>query len=278
MAKDFDLTSQKWLDLVFKGKNKEYGAYVLRDTSSDRHLKALIIVTIIGLALVYLPGFIKGLIPEKVVDVEDEIISVGSVDMTNIQQDVPEENIIRQLEAVPPPPALKKTIQFTIPKVVEDDQVDRGIVSQEDLTQSDAAISTATVADGVKDGVDIADLEDNKVIIQDDNAEDIIHEFVEQPPRFPGGETALAKWLKDNINYPQIAIDQGVQGRVVVRFVVSPDGSIGKAEVVRQLDPSCDREALRVVQKMPKWEPGRQNGTAVHVYFLLPIAFSLGSR
>jgi len=102
-----------------------------------------------------------------------------------------------------------------------------------------------------------------------------IFTHVEVMPQFPGGEAALMKWLADNITYPPLAQEQGIQGRVNTRFVITPDGSIEDVEIVKGLDPSCDKEAIRVVKSMPKWVPGKQNGKAVYAYFSLPITFRL---
>lgn len=275
MAKDIDLTSQKWLNLVFEGKNKSYGAYVLREESSNRHLKALLIVLVVGLALVFLPGVIKSLIPEKEEVIDDTVISVTSVDLTNIEQEVPEENIIRELANVPPPPVLKQTVQFTPPVIAPDEQVgDEDLMAtQQDLTDSNVAISVATVQGVEEGGVDIADLEDHKVIVQQETPEIFSH--VEDPAMFPGGQEEMMKWLAKNINYPPIAAEQGIQGRVTLRFIVGPDGTVSGVTVLRGLNPSLDKEAVRVVSNMPKWKPGKQNGVPVHVYFTLPVVFKL---
>jgi TonB family protein len=100
-----------------------------------------------------------------------------------------------------------------------------------------------------------------------------IFSHAEVPPSFPGGEKEMMKYLMDNIQYPAIAQEQGIQGRVILRFVVTPNGSIEKIEVLHSLDPNCDKEAMRLVKNMPKWNPGRQNGSAVYVYYTLPILF-----
>ena len=103
----------------------------------------------------------------------------------------------------------------------------------------------------------------------------LIFNHVEEMPRFPGGEPALMKWLSGNINYPKEAQEKGIQGRTTIRFVVTPDGLIKDVKVVKGFDPVCDEEALRVVNTMPKWIPGKQNGKAVYVYYSLPIVFRL---
>jgi TonB family protein len=127
---------------------------------------------------------------------------------------------------------------------------------------------------GVKEsGIDIRDLAEQKVVVQKEKPQIFSH--VEVPPQFPGGEKELMKWLSENIKYPKNAAEQGIQGRVVLRFVVTPDGSVEYVEVQRSLDPSCDKEAVRVVKEMPKWVPGKQNGNAVYVYYTLPILFKL---
>lgn len=98
---------------------------------------------------------------------------------------------------------------------------------------------------------------------------------VEKQPEFPGGNTAMMKFLSSNIKYPVIAQENGIHGRVICNFVVERDGSITDVQVVRGVDPSLDKEAVRVIQSMPKWEPGKQRGSAVRVRFTLPVVFRL---
>ncbi|MEN6588526.1 MAG: energy transducer TonB [Proteiniphilum sp.] len=98
---------------------------------------------------------------------------------------------------------------------------------------------------------------------------------VENQPEFPGGNAAMMKFLSDNIKYPVIAQENGIQGRVICNFVVEKDGSITDVQVVRGVDPSLDREAIRVIQQMPRWKPGRQRGQPVRVRFTLPVVFRL---
>jgi protein TonB len=104
---------------------------------------------------------------------------------------------------------------------------------------------------------------------------DHIFEVVEQQPEFPGGAAAMMQWLNSNMRYPTIAQEQGIQGRVTVAFVVERDGSITDVQILRGVDPSLDREAVRVVGQMPRWTPGRQQGEAVRVRFNLPVTFRL---
>ena len=104
---------------------------------------------------------------------------------------------------------------------------------------------------------------------------DEIFVVVENQPEFPGGNTAMMKFLSENIKYPVIAQENGIQGRVICNFVVERDGSITDVQVVRGVDPSLDREAMRVINEMPRWKPGKQRGQAVRVRFTLPVVFRL---
>lgn len=101
--------------------------------------------------------------------------------------------------------------------------------------------------------------------------------IIEVMPSFPGGDVELIKWLSKNIKYPAIAEENGVQGRVIVRFVVGKDGTIRNPEIVKSVDPSLDKEALRVIKSMPRWTPGKQNDVPVEVYFTLPVTFQLAT-
>ena len=102
-----------------------------------------------------------------------------------------------------------------------------------------------------------------------------VFDVVEQMPEFPNGQAALLKWIADNIKYPTIAEENGIQGRVVCTFVVERDGSITYVKVARSIDPSLDNEAVRVLSQMPKWKPGRQNGKRVRVRYTAPVMFKL---
>ena len=101
---------------------------------------------------------------------------------------------------------------------------------------------------------------------------------MEQPAEFPGGMAKLMSWLSSNIRYPEAAAQNDIQGRVIVKFVVEKDGSIGNVTVVKGVDKDLDREAIRVVKKMPKWQPGKNNGVSVRSYFNLPVTFKLAQQ
>ena len=100
-----------------------------------------------------------------------------------------------------------------------------------------------------------------------------VYHVVEQMPRFPGGDAAMLKYIRDNLRYPQSALEQGIQGRVIVQFVVGEEGELSDIKILSGIDPQCDQEAIRIIQSMPRWTPGKRNGIAVPVYYRIPITF-----
>lgn len=269
MAKDIDINSSEWCDLVFEGKNKEYGAYYMRRSSGQRNVKSFIIILIFAILIALLPTLIatvKSLTKNQEKMVESTVLS----DL-KLEDQVKEENIIRQNEA-PPPPPLKSTVKFTEIEITEEDiKEGEELKSQEELTSTKTQISVADVKGTDEEhGVDIADLEEHKVIVEEKP-----FTTVEQMPQYPGGEEELMKFILGNLRYPSVAKEVGIEGRVIIRFVVSRNGDVQNVEVLRGLDPSCDKEAVRVVKMMPNWIPGKQNGRNVPVFFTIPIVYRL---
>ncbi|PXV68881.1 protein TonB [Dysgonomonas alginatilytica] len=274
MGKDINLNSSEWRDIVFEGKNKKYGAYELRSSSSKRHVVAFIVVLVFVGVVAALPAFLEAVKAGQKLAGVDEAFELSNI--ANVEEQVPEENIIRQ-ETAPPPPPLKATIQFTPPVITEDSKVneDKEMKSIEELNETKVQISIATVeGTNDKNAVDIAELKEHKVIVEEKEVEKPFVS-VEQMPQFPGGDIELMKFINGGIKYPTIAAENGIEGRVVIRFVVGKDGNVSDVQVVRSLDPSCDKEAVRVVKTMPKWVPGKQNGRNVPVYYTLPVLFKL---
>ena len=114
-----------------------------------------------------------------------------------------------------------------------------------------------------------------EVVEEEEPAEQEVFLIVEQMPVFPGGDAELRKYLAQSVKYPVIAQENGIQGRVFVKFVIAADGSVTNVEVARPFDPNLDKEAVRVVKSMPKWTPGKQRGKAVRVSYTVPINFVL---
>ena len=151
------------------------------------------------------------------------------------------------------------------------------IKSQDEMKEDDRAIGAVNEDRGVDDIINAQEHKDVVVVEEkkpehDDN---FVFEAVEQEAKFPGGDKALIEWLGNHTNYPQTALDNGVQGTVRVRFVVKKDGTIGDAKVLKPIDPALDKEALRVVKSLPKFIPGKMNGHAVNCYFTVPVRFRI---
>ena len=268
-----DLTSTAWCDLIFQGRNKSYGAYKMRQDLGRRQMAALIIVIVIAVVGFSLPRLIQMAIPEKKVEM---------VEVTQLSQleeaEVKDKNIIKKVDPVAPPPALKSTIKFTPPVIKKDEEVpdDEQLKSQDELQESKVQISIADVKGNDElNGKDIADLKEVITKAPEEKVEEKPYTMVEQMPEFPGGQAELLKYIHDNLRYPTIAQENGVQGKVYVRFVVSATGNVEDVTVMRSLDPSCDKEAIRVIKSLPKWIPGKQNGRNVPVYYTVPITFRL---
>jgi periplasmic protein TonB len=269
VAKDINLNSEEWCDIVFEGKNHNYGAYQMRQTSPKRHARAFIAGFLIIAFMTYLPTLIEVV---KSLTPHEKMTQVTTLSNLKVEDQVKEENIQHQTEA-PPPPALKTTVKFSEPVIVNDAEVKESeeLKSQEDLATTKATISVADVKGSDDEhGIDIQDLQKHAVAVEDKPLM-----AAEQMPAFPGGDDELTKFIQDHLRYPASAAEMGIEGRVTVRFVVSRTGEVTNVEVVRGLDVACDREALRVVKLLPKWIPGKQSGRNVPVYFTLPIYYRL---
>lgn len=271
-----DLIDNNWVDLVFESKNKEYGAYVLRKETGKRNLKAMVIVfsTIIAiLVIAFAKVAIENAMPKKeAITTDVELSQLAQKKEAKVERKEPvkvemEQKVVEKV---------KSSVKFTAPEIKKDEDVkpEDELKSQDELAKSTTAIGSFDVK-----GNDEAEGEvlKAKEVIADEKPKEEEKPFkvVEQMPTFPGGDAALMSWLSKNIKYPAIAEENGVQGRVIVRFVVGKDGSISQANVVRSVDPSLDKEAIRVVKAMPHWIPGKQNGAAVPVWFTLPVTFQL---
>ncbi len=266
-----DLTSLEWCELIFKDRNKSYGAYKMRRDLGRRQIAALIIVTVIAIVGFTLPRLISMALPEK----KEEMVEVTQLSILD-EPEIKDENIIKKVDPIAPPPALKSTIKFTPPVIKKDEEVqdEDELKSQDDLNETKVQISIADVKGNDElNGQDIADLQE--VITKAPEEKEEPYTVVEQMPQFPGGDAALLEYISSKLVYPVVAQEAGVQGVVVLRFVVSPEGKVENVEVLRSLDPSCDKEAIRVVQSLPQFIPGKQNGKAVPVYFTCPIRFQL---
>ena len=282
MAKDVDLSSKEWRDLVFEGKNKEFGAYELRKNSDARHNKAMIVV-VIFLALVFLiPLLINTVLPKAEERPEDltEQAMVDLSDATDEPEEEPEEELERYEEPEPEvlPEEVLNTVKVTELAIVEDDQVkaEDEIKTQDELAETTTAFGQSDLDQGTDDRNVVREHKD-EIVVEDKTEveENKVFTAVEQMPQFPGGEAELMKYISKNLKYPPVAMENNIQGRVTIQFVVTKTGKIGEVKVARGKDPDLDKEAVRVVKSLPDFIPGKMNGQAVNVWYTLPITFKL---
>jgi periplasmic protein TonB len=266
MASKIDIFSSEWCDLIFEEKNQKYGAFTIRKESAKRHIIGLIIVFFVFIVGFSMPKLIDRFVPKRV----DKDVTVRTLSDLNLDKPKEQENILKELP--PPPPPLRNTIKFTPPVIKPDEQVseEEEPKMQTEVIDNKAAIGAVTYDKGTDDVTAPLPTDDKQIVEEEE-----IFQVVEQMPEYPGGTSALFKWINKNIKYPDIARENGITGVVMVTFVVDGDGSIKKATIARGLDPNCDAEALRVIREMPKWKPGKQGGKPVRVYFTLPIRFVL---
>ena len=281
MAK-IDLYDPKWVDMVFAGKNKEYGAYQLRKGTSGRNIKALLIL-VIAAALV--GGFLAWKVIEQK-QAEEQQAYMEAMELANLQKQAKKEE--KKKEQVKPKiepkkeiPVARETQKFTAPVIKKDELVkEENQVKQMDKLDDKVAVGSED-KEGVKDRTveavrsEIAVAAPPPPPAPKPEVATKVFDVVEEMPSFPGGNAALMSYLNSNTKYPVVAQENGVQGRVIISFVVERDGSISDVKVARSVDPSLDREAQRVVKSMPRWSPGKQNGSTVRVKYTVPVVFRL---
>ena len=288
MAKrNVDLTSQEWRDLVFADKNKEFGAYQLRKASDRRHNMAMLymlagLVVVFFLILAWSKYSDYRAEQDRLLQLQEQKEAMMAA-QAQMEEEQPEEEEVEEQKFEQPeievPEEVLATVQVTQIAIVDADKVKNEVMDMD--TQKEDNTARGVVTQEGSDDADKFKAVQEQVVVKEpepvkvEKKEEEIFVAVEQQAEFPGGQAALMKWLSQNIRYPEAAQQNDIQGRVVVKFVVEKDGSIGQATVVRGVDKDLDREAIRVVKKMPRWQPGKNNGVAVRSYFNLPVTFKL---
>ena len=285
MAKDVDLSSREWTDIIFEGKNKEFGAYELRKHSDGRHNRA-VLFTLIGLVVVLVASYFLGMYndyrrEQHELELQAQLEQLLAQMEAEAAEEQQEEEVI---EAVQEPEAeealpeeILNTIKDTEIAIAADNEVTEDITSKDDVQESTAAAGASTFDQGT-DNLEVVRTHKDEIIVEEKKPEPVKEEIftaVEQMPQFPGGEAELLKYVATHIKYPTMAAENNIQGRVVVKFVVKKDGNVGEVVVLRGKDPDLDKEAVRVVKSLPRFIPGKMNGQAVSVWYTLPINFKL---
>ncbi|MEM6264535.1 MAG: TonB family protein [Bacteroidota bacterium] len=273
-------SSNDLADILFQDKNLSYGAYVLRRAyASDLGMSFLISVFVLVMVFVS-PLIIDWLKGEEE---EEPIKTVRVLSYSELSAPPPIER-----KKVPPPPKpeikippKKSQLKFIPPKVKPDEEVkDEEVPTQDDLLNKLAGTETVVGNDSI--GLDEGDPDavemPEEVIAAPPPPKEEVFDFVAYMPEFPGGSTELLKFLTREIVYPSRAKEFGVQGVVVIKFVVQADGEITKVGIIQGLHPDCDNEAIRAIRRMPKWIPGRNGEFPVPVRVVMPVHFKLVDR
>jgi len=274
-----DLIDNRWSDLMFENRNKEYGAYVLRRQTTARNIKSIITVLIIfALVMAYMIAKNAYDDYQKAHQAQTQVTELTALTETKKEAKVERKEIVKQEKVEQVVEKVKSSIKFTAPVIKKDDEVrpEDEMKSQDEIMNSKVAVGFANVVGNDESG---EVLKAKEVLVTEPvkpkEEENKVFDVVEQMPSFPGGMSALMAYLQKSIKYPPVAEENGIQGRVICTFVVERDGSVTDVRVAKSVDPSLDKEAVRVVSAMPKWIPGKQNGQSVRVKYTLPVTFRL---
>ena len=284
MARNVDLTSKEWCDVVFENRNKEFGAYQLRLNSKPRHLRAFLFTLIGAIAIIIIAySYMKVaayIEEQRIMDqANQELVAVDLAAEEQEEEQEPDETKFEQPEEQALPEDILNTVKVTELLIAKDEEVkaEDEIKSQDELKETQTAFGQTDFDKGTDDRNVIREHKEEVIVEKKEEVKEPEKVFtaVEQMPQFPGGEAELMKYLSKNIKYPTMAMENNIQGRVVVQFVVTKTGSIGEVKVVRSVDRDLDREAIRVCKSLPKFTPGKMNGQAVNVWYTLPVNFKL---
>ncbi len=250
-------------DLVFANRNKSYGAYVLRN-EYDKRMMIIIISLLLFISLAYGAWMIYKSIPEVVPP-------IPPVDTTQMTVPAP------PVEEVPPPPPedipppVEETVAF-MPPIVVDIPVEDEMPIQEEMEEVKASTETQ-IGDGDEFAAPID--EGGPPVVETKEAEP--ETFVDEEAEFPGGYPAMMAFIQKNLVFPETAIENNVQGKCFLRFVVSVAGTISSVQVTKGVPdcPECDKAAVKAIKSMPNWKPGKLNGRSVSSYCSIPINFSI---
>ena len=273
-----DLISGEWTDIVFANRNQAYGAYALRKSTGRRNAIAILAVILLAIACQI------GLTIKNIADEEaakkaamTQVTELSALEQKK-EAKVERKEIVKKPDVEKVVEKVKSSVKFTAPVIKKDNEVkpEDELKTQDEIMNTKAAVGSFDVKGNDESG---EVLKAKEVIVTEPvkpkEEETKVFDVVEQMPSYPGGQGALMQYLASHIKYPVVAEENGIQGRVICTFVVERDGSITDVKIARSVDPSLDKEAIRVVKSMPNWIPGKQNGSAVRVKYTLPVTFRL---
>jgi protein TonB len=245
-------------DIVFEHRNKEYGAYRLRKKYS-RNLMIGMLIGIITIGTAIITPYLNAKALENQKKRAERQVNLK---MENLDQ--PQENVEPPPPPPPPPAEQVAVVKYVAPVVVDS-------IKPEEVKQM---ITTDQAAVEVKNE-EVQAVQEVQVEVKEEEAPVEVFVVVEEMPTFPGGDTELMKFINSNIVYPEIAKENNIQGRVILRFCVTYKGAVDQISVLKSVDPALDNEAKRVIAMLPAWKPGKQGGKAVNVWYSVPVTFQL---
>ncbi len=248
-------------DIVFESRNKEYGAYRLRK-KYNRNVLISIVIGIIIMSTAIITPYLNAKALESKKEREERQVEIK---MENLDQ--PTEAVAPPPPPPPPPPEdVVQQARYVPPVVVDSVKPEEAVMQLMTADQAQIEVRNIEVVEEVQ-----------QVMVEVQEAEPEAEPFivVEEMPMFPGGEAALLQYIADNTQYPEVAKENNIQGRVIVRFCVTSRGGVDKVSILKGVDPELDKEAMRVVQTLPAFKPGKQGGKPVPVWYMVPITFTL---
>ncbi|NRF41438.1 energy transducer TonB [Pedobacter foliorum] len=278
-----NLHKTEWLDLVFKNRNKNYGAYSLRSQSSGTTARALFIAAPLFVLFFAGPMIYKHVIGEKpsetVAPIKDDRVIDITLAERKIEKPKPQEKMdmpktepikekIKTVKPVSNPIVVDRPVLADPPTLVEMDHAAVGPVTQSGVETSLGSVPIEGTGNGIGTGSG-----DGNGVKEDNGIHDMTD--IQSYPEFEGGMKAWAKFIQRNLRYPNAAQEVDAQGRVYISFVVEKDGSVSNVTVLRGIGYGCDEEAVRVISKSPKWKPGKQNDQNVRVRYNMPLSFTI---
>ena len=268
MGKYINTNSKEWCNLVFEGRNKRYGAYQMRQSSSKRHILAFIITILSAALLVSIPLVINKIEFYIFQNTDTDYIiedykyiteSLTEVDLIQLSKQYMPKPAMAEVapKITKEPPLTAEQLRSRIPVIVDEPYIDEPI--PEDLLP-DTATSKP---------------EPKKEEVDENESDDGLYLIVEQMPSFPGGESGLMEYIYKNLRYPYAASSKKIENTVICTFIIDIDGSVKQIEVTQSAHLYLDREAIRVLNTLPKWKPAKKHGKPIRVKYTLPIVFRI---
>ena len=246
-------------DIVFEVRNKEYGAYKLRRRYS-RNVSIALLIGIVILATAIITPFLNAKAAEnRTKRAERQVV----VKMETLDQ--PNQQVAPPPPPPPPPSDVVQQQKYVPPQVVDS-------IKPEEVKQ----LMTADQAQTEVTNKEVVEVQQQvKEEVQEAEPEEVPFVVVEEMPMYPGGDVELLKYIAEHTQYPEVAKENNIQGKVIVRFCVTAKGGVSQVSVMKSVDPELDKEAIRVVNTLPAFKPGKQGGKAVPVWYMVPITFTL---